>query len=252
MGREDTNGKIYFNPAVLDIVPHEMIGKSLYGKFSIISELGTQAATADFFIRLMNDENLVVLRLSSASESIIFNLGGEDPVYSSSAAGDVEYSHASPGDIPYSTARVSKSRIDHVWSGGSESVYLDDLNINIIEKTWIHTGIVLTENNISIFLDTKQIVLERKAQNETMSLQINEDKDDINIDELMIDGTTAITFETFVLNTMIRIPWAGLNYLEKWFVFEAQDVNKVKTNLFDTDEFKAAVEAVIANQTQGD
>ena len=49
-------------------------------------------------------------------------------------------------------------------------------------------------------------------------------------------------------NTSDRIPYAALDYRQKWFVLEAQDPALIKTNLFDCEQFRAAVQAVIDSQ----
>jgi hypothetical protein len=76
-------------------------------------------------------------------------------------------------------------------------------------------------------------------------VEFNPDQNEFNLDELMLDETAAADFDIFSANTEGRIPWAALDFTQKWFVLEAQDPALVKTNLFETEQFKAAVRAVI-------
>jgi hypothetical protein len=193
-------------------------------------------------------ENIAVFGFGSNDDFLAFNIGGADPEYSSPDAGDPPYSF-SPDDIPYSVSTVSGNTATHSWQGGSEEIDLSDLDVYIALNTWIHIAVVLTDEKISLFIAGVNVEFSRNsATAQPQSLEINGDEDEFNLDELMIDQTSALEFADFSENTEKRIPWAALNYQEPWFVLEAKDITKVKTNLFQTDEFKAAVEAVINSQ----
>jgi len=71
---------------------------------------------------------------------------------------------------------------------------------------------------------------------------------ELNLDELSLIHNTAETFDAFGENTTGRVPYAGLNYLEKFMVVMADDPEKVKTNLFDSEDFKSKVLEIIENQ----
>jgi hypothetical protein len=249
VGKDDDNGQIGLSPAISDAPPYEPDGKSIYGNFSILKTLAqTNNCTVEFWARFPAVENIAVFGLGSSDDFLAFNTGGADPEYSTPDEGDPPYSF-SPDDIPYSVAIVSENTVTHSWQGGSEEIDLSDLGVYIALNTWIHIAAVLTPEKISLFIAGANVEFNRNSETaQTQSLEINSDEEEFNLDELMIDETAALSFDTFLENTEKRIPWAALNYQEPWFVLEAEDVTKVKTNLFQTDEFRAAVEAVINNQ----
>jgi hypothetical protein len=249
VGKDDNNGQIGLSPAMSDYPPYEPDGKSLYGAFSLSKTIPqTNTCTVDFWARFPAIENLLVLKFGSDDDLLTFSIGGADPEYSAPDEGDPVYSMGLNGDIPYSVADVSGNAVFHSWQGGSEEVDLDDLGVNINLNTWIHLAAVLTPEKISFFIEGQSIDFDRNSETaHDQALEINGDQDEFNVDELLVDGQTVLTLEAFIGNTGKKIPWAALDYTEPWFVLEAKDVDKVKTNLFDTPEFRAAVQAVINN-----
>jgi hypothetical protein len=248
--RTDTNGQIYFNPAVIDEVPHEMAGRSLYGFFSLSAQLAAMSTfTMECWVRLFYKDNAIVLRLASATESIVFKLAMDDPEYS--VPGDDGVPYSVPGDdgVPYSeTNTSSRNSVTHTWSVGTETVYLDE-SIEISEKTWIHIAAVSTPESLSLFIGKARVdFVKRDGPSQQTTFTLNEWQREFNVDELSINPGVAVDFGAFSDNTENRIPYAALDHHKKWFVLEAQDPALIKTNLFDSEQFKAAVQAVIDQQ----
>ena len=83
-------------------------------------------------------------------------------------------------------------------------------------------------------------------------VQLNQTMTSIIIDELYIDEVVELSVD-FLNSTNNRIPWAKLNYSEDWFIFDAKNPSKVKSNILDyfkqqllaSNEFKTAVENII-------
>jgi hypothetical protein len=285
---EDTNGEVYFNPAVLAIPPYEMKGRSLYGNFSLNSnpETLTKTFTAEAWIRLFDERSMTVFRMGSGMESVVLCAGtkgapeceysgaeqdgiaysdAEEPIgYSEAEADGIEYSGSEGDNIEYSGAEAqigySEAGTDpgniviHKWLGGEETVSLDDeaLLTPIPKKTWMHIAAVSTPDIIAFYIGDRKIEFEKKSEAAgAFSLMLNPTKNEFNVDELLLDETAAIEFEEFAENTGGRVPYAALDHREKWFVLEAQSPDKVKTNLFETEQFRAAVQAVIDSNTQG-
>ncbi|GMO51984.1 MAG: hypothetical protein Pg6C_17150 [Treponemataceae bacterium] len=249
---EDTDGHIYFNPAVLAAPPHEMKGRSLYGRFSLktVPETPTNAFTADMWIRVLNNGFMTVLRFGSPAEYVRLDIRQPDIPYSAAEGGEIEYSAPeSASDIPYSAPDAGLwNGITHTWQGGSERVSLDGAGCAVAPNTWIHAAAVLSADTISLYIGGHRFDFSRQnSAPEQISLELNPTRNEFNIDELLLDETRALGFAPFAANTGGRVPYAALDYREKWFVLEAQDVEKVKTNLFETDGFRAAVESVVNN-----
>jgi hypothetical protein len=281
MGNDDYNGEMYINPAVLDSPPYEMKGRSLYGNFSIKSVPSVTSIdyTADMWLRLPDERPAVLLSLTSGMESLTLILGergAPDPAYSEAEADGIEYSapddpieYSLPEDdgiaysepeadgikyseaeqeIPYSVAETNPGNIllHEASSGCSEYVSLDDEGIVIPRKIWFHLAVIATQDTIALYIDDRKIEFDRQSDfAQPFSLTLNPMQAICNIDELLLDESVAVSFDAFLENTDKRIPYAALNHQERWFILEAQDTNKVKTNLFETEQFKAAVRAAI-------
>jgi hypothetical protein len=257
-GKDDAVGNIYFNTAVKETAPYEENGRSIYGHFSLsaqISGTATMNATAEFWARIFQSENILVFRFGSQIDEIALNIGGLSPEYHIPRAGGIAFHVPREESIPYSVQRNNGNTLVHNWQDGSESVDLDDMGVEIQSGIWIHIAAVAAQDTMSLFIGDKRVdISKHSGMAQSVSLVINEDEDAFNLDELSLDGSTALAFEDFLASNEIRAPYAALNREEPWAVLEAQDPRKVKTNLFETDaflntyqteEFIAAVRAAI-------
>jgi hypothetical protein len=278
--KDQTNGQIYFNPAVLETVPHEMKGRSLYGHFSVKSkpQTSTETATAEMWVRLFENKSAIILDFGSGMEKIVFQTGargaaesaygvaeadgimdgaGETPIaYSIPEAdgildGAVEADGIAYGKaedpLPYSEAGtdIGNAVIHEALDGTREIASLDDMGIAIARRTWLHIAAVSTADTLSLFIGGNRIEFDKISVAGPLSVGINPARLEFNLDELMLDETRAVNFDLFALNTGERIPWAALDYTEKHFVLEAQDPALVHTNIFESEQFKEAVYAAM-------
>ena len=249
-GRKDTDGEIFFNPAVIDKVPYEMTGRSLYGFFSLAAELAGTTYTIEAWIRYFNGDNAVVLRLASAAESLVFMMGkGKDPEYSVAEDDGIEYSVPDSDGVRYCAAGILGNSVMHTWSHGIETENLDDLGFAYESKAWLHIAVVSTPTTLSLFAGkVRADFMKRGGAGRQMIFILNKDEREFNVDELSFNPGAALNFDDFADNTDDRIPYAALDYRQKWFVLEAQDPALIKTNLFESQQFRTAVQAVIDSQ----
>jgi hypothetical protein len=243
----DNNGQIFLGPAVQDAAPFEMKGRSLYGHFSVTAQVPKTGSTVEFWARFADVNNVAILSAGKSGEDeIAFNIGGSDPAYSAAETADIPYSLPDEDGVAYSSAGTTGNHAEHTWQGGSETVGLDEAGITIAQNTWIHIAVTATPDTISLFIGNNRIDFEKYNKTSgNMNVVINEDEDEFNLDELMIDRTVFVSFDDFSANTENRIPYAALDYREKWAVLMVDDPDKVKTNLFETEQFRSAVQAVI-------
>jgi hypothetical protein len=247
VGITDSNGAIYLNPAVLDKPPYEPLGKSLLGEFSIITKAPSSNSTIEFWVRSAPARALCLLRVKTAmEEELVLVTGGPGMGYSTAAPGSIGYSAAAPGSIGYSTAAPTESRVEHNSPKGKESVPLSGVSID--PNSWIHIAAVTTETKLALFIGTSQFTFNKDFPAAAdMDVKINEDKNEINLDELNIDRAAAISAAAFNQNTEFFIPYAALDYTQKWAVLMFDNPNRVATNLFESEQFKMAVLAAINN-----
>jgi hypothetical protein len=246
-GLEDSTGTVSFEPAVFDTVPYEMMGKSLYGAFSVAGQLAAENSTLELWMRIFIAQNSVLLRLGTqAQDLVLLNIGGTDPEYDSHADSDIPYS--SPDivdDLPYSTAMTSGNALFHDWGGGSESIDLDAAGVVLSKLVWLHIALELTSDTIEVFIGDRQLsFIRRNPVVDPMPFKINEDMVEFNLDELSIIEGIA-DFNSFSENNIKRIPYAALDYRQKYAVIMIDDPEKLRTNLFESSQFREAVQAII-------
>lgn len=278
--KDQTNGQIYFNPAVLETVPHETRGRSLYGCFSLKSkpQTSTETATAEMWIRLFDSKSAIVLEFGSEMEKITFQTGtkgapeaaygtaeedgildgaGETPVacgvpepdgtrYGAEESDGAAYGKAEdPLACGTAGTDIGNAVIHEALDGTREVLSLDDTGLAVTKKTWLHAAAVATPGRLSFFIGGSRIEFEKKSGAGPLAASINPAMLEFNLDELMLDETAAVDFDIFAANTGARIPWAGLDYTEKHFVLEAQDPALAHTNIFESEQFREAVYAAM-------
>jgi hypothetical protein len=228
-----------------------MKGKSIYGQFSIVGQLAGESATIEFWARMLMVQNITLLRFGAPSQDeIVLNIGGEDPETSVPSGEDPPLSVPSSSDsLLISVPETTGNRIDHNWAEGSESIDLDAAGVVISEETWLHLAVVVTPSTILFFIGATQFSFTREGSVAAATpFIINEDMNSLNLDELSLIHNAAELFEEFAGNTTNRVPFAGLDYLEKAMVIMADDPEKVKTNLFESEDFRNKVLEIIGNQ----
>jgi hypothetical protein len=282
VGKDDTLGDLFLIPAIAGIPPYEVISKSLLGNFKISKSIPeSETCTVEFWARLLDTENHRLFRFGSATDIVLMFVGMADPEYSLALEGDPPYSTNDINDIRYSVAKIVGSMLEQRTPDGVVSTIMLDATgmdpeydtpdsgdipysfadegdpaysiatehealVDIKEETWIHFAIINTKSKISVFITDKRFdFLKSSFDDQPVTILINELLDALNIDELFIDPVTALNFSDFAKNTEWRIPYAALNHEEPWLILEAEDLEKVKTNLFDTNVFRSAVKAVV-------
>ena len=248
-GQEDNSplSVIDFTPAILAVAPYSEIGKALYGQYSIEHDLGTSNLwTVDFWIQYIWAENQVLFRVGNVTDSIyIVNSTGE--VNYNEDSGVLYNTETAESDaLCYNITLGAGTRIIHQGSSKSESINLDDepFNMFFAPNSWLHFAIVLDENNISLWINDKKKDFERyeKASHDSKAI-FNESLNSFILDELAIDIKHKENFSDFVATSENKIPFGALDWKEKHMVLDYS--GDLRTNLFDSELFKAAVLKVI-------
>jgi hypothetical protein len=246
VGITDYNGQVYHNPAVSDIPPYEPLGKSLFGRYAVKTVLNNTGSTLEFWLRSKTVQNLCVFRLRAGLEDFVFTIGGPGIEYTAPAAGSIPYTAPADGSIPYTAAAASQNRVDHFSPKGSETAAIT--GVSITANSWLHIAAVITETKFSLFISNTKFDFSKQYQNNnSVDAIINEDKNEINIDELNVDRCAAIAAAAFIQNTALYVPYGALDFSKKWAVLMFDNPNRVATNLFESEQFKMAVKAVINN-----
>lgn len=250
-----SNSGIDFTPAVLAVSPYSEISKSLYGQFNVVKEIGvTNRYTVDFWMQFLWAENQVLFDIGSTTDKIRLVVQTSEPFYNEPLKDEVAYNNEQiqRGDVyVYNQPDAAKSYIQHYsennQSSTPEYVFLEDIKFSLKEKSWLHIGIVLSDEEIKVYLNDKEISFNRFGQNtENCNIVLNELQNSFILDELLVDPEISENFETFKKNTEERIPWAALSKDDKHFVLE---VDNFITNIFDSELFKLKVQEASTGET---
>jgi hypothetical protein len=246
VGIADSNGQVYHNPAVSDMPPFEPAGRSLFGRYTVKAVVNNAESTVEFWLRSKIVQNFCVFRLRAGLEEFVFTIGGPGIEYTAPSSGSIAYTDPADGSIAYTAAATSKNRIDHFSPKGSETTVID--GVSITANSWLHIAVVITETKYSLFINNTKFEFNKHFQNNfNVDIVINEDKNEINLDELNLDRCAAITSAAFIQNTALHIPYGALDVSKKWAVLMFDNPNRVATNLFESEQFKMAVKDFINN-----
>lgn len=155
-----------------------------------------------------------------------------------------------------------QKEILHQGQTKKESVSLESIGKDFKDYEWGHIAVTFTQNKIKLMFmsvndDTEEIGIvtfnRYGSSADDFVISVNSSLNSILIDELYID--TEEEYENhFLEQTKKRYPWGALDCTEKkWFIFDAEDPTKVRSNVLDyfkstllaSDEFKNAVRALI-------
>ena len=255
-----TDKSLDFTPAILAVAPYAEIGRSAYGQFNAQIGIGTPSVfTVDFWIQYIWAENQVIFDVGNTTDKVRLVVQN-DEVYYNDYDPDVDavpYNQEilSEGDVfVFNEPAAASSTIQHYGQGvtnppAGHVFTLDGLGIKFEKNTWLHIGIVLTSDNMDVYLDTQKVEFPRysKGVSDTEVI-LNGTQNTFVLDELMIDTTTAENFLDFAENTIKRIPWAALDRKNKQFVLE---VDNLITNIFDSGSpFESRVKEIITEMKE--
>jgi hypothetical protein len=254
LGADDELEGLDFTPVLSDIVPFERGGKSLFGAFSVSGNIAAQNSTLELWMRIFASENAVLLRVGTAIQDLVsLNIGGADPEYYMTMPGDIPLSYPDIVDgIPFSKSITMGNTLVHNWAEGSEMIDLDAEGVVLPQSTWLHIAISYTPVGIHIYIGDKLLSFTRRRPAAGMlPFVINEGMYKFNLDELSIINGAVINKDAFIENSVNRIPYAGLDYRQNYAVLMVDDPALFRTNIFESDQFKAAVREVI-NSNKGE
>ena len=245
---------IDFTPAILAVAPYSEIGRSAYGQFNASIELSaTNNVTVDLWVEYIWNENQVLFDIGNDIDRIKLVIANEEP-YLNDYSPDRDEAPLNaemlmPGDVVVlNEPAYASTTVQHYGNtvpvpDPSHVRTFDELGIEFTRNTWLHVGIILSPDTIGCYLNKTQVTFDRySAAAAPVRVMLNELRNTFILDELYIDTEVTESFADFAANTDARIPWGALDKDKKYFILEAENL---LTNIFDTDEFKAKVKALI-------
>lgn len=242
---------IDFTPAILTLAPYSEIGKSLFGQYNLSHPLTGNEWTVDFWIQYIWAENQTLFNIGNETDRISIVISTGEPNYNEYLEDEPPYNYevTEPELLVYNVALGADNFIFHTGAR-DEYITLSDLGINFAPNSWLHFGIILTAEKITLYIDTLKHEFTRYSQATTAGTAVfNQEMNSFCLDELYID-TMAEGYEAFVANSHAKIPWGTLDYTKRHFILDVADLNNLHTNIFDSAVFRQKVIEII-NETQG-
>lgn len=148
--------------------------------------------------------------------------------------------------LPFNSPKESHSYIQHDGQTESEQRELSDIGVSFTPNSWLHIGIIASTNKITVALNDRAAEFTRyETAAAALSVVLNSSRNSFMLDELLVDITEAEAVDTFYEHTTNRVPWANLSKSNDYFILTVKDLQNFKTNIFDTDIFKAKVLEII-------
>ena len=151
--------------------------------------------------------------------------------------------------LVYNVAGNPDNFVQHSGVAQTEIMSLAKMGITFESNTWLHFAVVMTEEKITAYLNDKEVPFTRCASAaQTATIKLNETKNSFILDEFLIDPVTAETFDDFVETTKNKVPFGSLDWRQQWFIIDAKNTANIKTNIFDSEIFRAAVKKIIQEE----
>lgn len=246
----DTKGNIDYTPAILAVAPYSETARSLFGQYQLRKSIeATSTLTVDFWMQYIWCEDQILFDIGTVNDRIRLTVANREPYWNEPGEDEVPWNQEQvesgdvvvwnePGDASTAVSHYGKSNP----SPDADNVRtFSQLGISFEPNTWMHIGIVLTADKISVFINKTEVSFVRYEKAEAdIDLTLNVDGDTLKntfvLDELMIDTKTAESLADFARNTDARIPWGALSSSEKHFILDAEGL---ETNIFESEKIKA-------------
>ena len=245
---------IDFTPAIIAVAPYSEVGRSAYGQFSITYPLGlAKNLGLDFWVQFVWSENSVIFDYGDEDRRIKLVSIVAEPYYNVPQDDEPPYNYEiyDVDSRPYNVVNrmISYLVLERKWNNpetGLDEVIvkripLADYNLELVQNTWMHLGITKAGSKTAIFINTKKILIsDLEFVPEAREIIIGDGKS-IQLDEMMVDTTTSLDFESFLQSSQDKVPWGTLDYQERHMILDAHDPDNIKGNLFSGKSFKDAV-----------
>lgn len=239
-----TQGELDYTPAILSVAPYSEIARSLFGQYQISRQCGkTSSLTVDFWIQYIWCENQILFDIGTANDRASLTVMNTEVYWNTPLDGEPVWNNESRavGDVVvWNVPAPASTTIRHY---GKNTLSLDADNVRTLSQlgikfepnSWLHIGIVLSDSKLTVLVNRTAVDFARYEKSlSDADIILNKDGDTLKntfvLDELLIDESACEERESFFENTDARIPWGMLDYKEKHFIV---DGDNIKTNLLD-------------------
>lgn len=136
-----------------------------------------------------------------------------------------------------------KTLLQHIGLTQQEDIEIDTEVMPFNQEEWYHIGVTADDTKLYVFIGsdshTYAKVFDRySSQIADVEISINENKTQLIVDELYIDGSATDynateTEEDFNSQTERKVPWGALDENQDYMIFDSNNPANVKSNIID-------------------
>jgi hypothetical protein len=224
--------------------PFKETAEAYLGSFGVqlVMPDGNGQNTLDYWFKTVEGGNLNLLSIKlPTGENLSLLIGYEEPFWNDNtgvAAPDnfpFNENVLLPGTVVYNERSVSASLNMLQNFNGRMAVTPVTIPDSILPQPnrWSHIALEVGTGSIALFLNGRQQIFPRMSSGfgEVTEIEINPGRTPVVLDEILIDWTTAISFDRFLDVSITRLPWAYHEWKDGWLTIYADNPDKFDSNL---------------------
>ena len=146
--------------------------------------------------------------------------------------------------IVFNELRDSIAALSFYADGSWSEMILNDDGLVLEPNEWIHVAVAGNGSSMKAMINEKEYSFVRSTTGGVLSVSLGESRKSMMVDELMVDTAEMEEREDFLKHARNRLPWAAYSDGDEYFILMAKDTNKVVTNIFETPQFAAKLNAL--------
>ena len=255
-GNGSLEGEAEGIPLILKaLAPYSTETRALHGNFRLQATFDVDGSwTLDFWLFYYWNENQVIFRIGHFTENVQLSVQNREPYLNDEPTDEVWLNDELTEGVWLNEIKEASVTVIHTFQNKIDTLDLDPGELE--EQKWYHIGIIANGSSLKLLINNKILIWESQYQMLPVTVDINQTAGDIDgeyslmmIDEIMFDPTAAIEVDFFNRNSALKRPWGRLDDRHPWAIINVQDPSFFKTNIFQSPDFTAAVQAVINGGT---
>jgi hypothetical protein len=234
------------------IAPYSTETRALHGNFRLQGDFQPSGAwTLDFWLFYYWNENQIVFRAGNGTENIQLAVRNKEPYLNDEPAEECWLNDEPVDGVWFNEIKEAGTRVTHLFQGVTDEIDLE--NSELESEKWYHIGIIGGGSSLKLIINNRIISWASQAQTLLVNIDINPSSGAIDgehslmmIDEIMLDPSKAEDIALFQKNSAVKRPWGKLDDQHPWAIINVRNPSYFKTNIFQSPDFIAAVQAVIS------
>jgi hypothetical protein len=237
------------------IAPYSTETRALHGNFRLQGMFDVDGSwTLDFWLFYYWNENQIIFKVGNEVENILLAVVNREPFLNDEGSDGCWFNDEPSETVWFNEILDARIIIAHTLQGVTDSTELS--SEELASKKWYHIGIIANGTTLKLLINDRIVSWNSQGQSLPINVDINPSTGDIDgehslimIDEIMFDPSTSEDIAVFKRNNVLKRPWGKLDDQYPWAIINVKDPAYFKTNICNSPDFTAAVQAVINGGT---